>query len=150
MRPTPIVLPTPLLRLAAGATAAVLALSLAPGSAGAQEPADDTAEASVSVRLKLATRPAVEVAVAPRVWPVRLVERAGIPVDGKEAILWALLGFLTWHGAPGTTNATGASEPRVLGRITPGREQLRLPRPAVWPPRRLRVLSSATAGEGPP
>jgi anhydro-N-acetylmuramic acid kinase len=72
----------------------------------------------------------------------------GIPADGKEAVLWALLGFLTWHGVPGTTTATGAHEPSVLGRITPGVEPLRLPPPAHAfhkRPRRLRVLT--TAGE---
>jgi anhydro-N-acetylmuramic acid kinase len=65
----------------------------------------------------------------------------GIPADGKDVVLWALLGFLTWHGVPGnmigTTGATGATHPRILGRITPGLEPLRLPKPAVWPPRRL-------------
>jgi anhydro-N-acetylmuramic acid kinase len=65
----------------------------------------------------------------------------GIPAEGKEVVLWALLGFLTWHGLPGSTVATGALEPRVLGRITPGLEPLRLPKPATWPPRRLRVVT---------
>lgn len=67
--------------------------------------------------------------------------RYGIPVMGKEVVLWALLGFLTWHGLAGSSAATGASEPRILGRITPGLEALRLPKPATWPPRRLSVLS---------
>jgi anhydro-N-acetylmuramic acid kinase len=74
---------------------------------------------------------------------VRLVtsDERGIPADAKEVVLWALLGFLTWHGLAGATSATGAREARVLGRITPGLEPLRLPKPAAWPPRRLRVLS---------
>ncbi len=73
-------------------------------------------------------------------------DELGIPVDGKEAVLWALLGFLTWHGVPGSTSATGALVQRVLGRITPGAEPLRLPPPANAyhkRPRRLRVLSTA-------
>jgi anhydro-N-acetylmuramic acid kinase len=73
-------------------------------------------------------------------------DELGIPADGKEAVLWALLGFLTWHGVPGSTTATGALEPRVLGRITPGAEPLRLPPPANAfhkRPRRLRVLTTA-------
>ncbi len=73
-------------------------------------------------------------------------DELGIPADSKEAVLWALLGFLTWHGVPGTTSATGALEPSVLGRITPGAEPLRLPPPANAfhkRPRRLRVLTTA-------
>ena len=91
MRPTTTsVLPTHLLRLGASATAAVLALSLVPGAAGAVEPANNTAsgtvDAPVSVRLKVATQPAVEVAVASRVWPARLVALAGVPVDGNDLV----------------------------------------------------------------
>lgn len=73
-------------------------------------------------------------------------DELGIPADGKEAVVWALLGFLTWHAVPGSNSATGALEPRVLGRITPGAEPLRLPPPANAfhkRPRRLRVLTTA-------
>jgi anhydro-N-acetylmuramic acid kinase len=73
-------------------------------------------------------------------------DELGIPADSKEAVVWALLGFLTWHGVPGTTTATGALEQRVLGRFTPGAEPLRLPPPANAfhkRPRRLRVLTTA-------
>ncbi len=71
-------------------------------------------------------------------------DERGIPADGKEAVMWALLGFLTWHGVPGSTSATGAAEPRVLGRISPGEEPLRLPPPAAAfhkRPRRLHVFA---------
>ncbi len=52
----------------------------------------------------------------------------GLPADAKEAYLFALLGFLTWHGVPGTvTGATGSATARVLGRISPGNAPLRLP-----------------------
>jgi anhydro-N-acetylmuramic acid kinase len=71
--------------------------------------------------------------------PILPSDDRGIPVDGKEVVMWALLGFLTWHGLAGTTSATGALTPRILGRVTPGAEPLRLPKPAVWPARRLRV-----------
>jgi anhydro-N-acetylmuramic acid kinase len=51
--------------------------------------------------------------------------------------LFALLGFLTWHGVPGVVHgATGAGMPRVLGRISPGNAPLRLPEPHE-PPRAL-------------
>jgi anhydro-N-acetylmuramic acid kinase len=87
--------------------------------------------------------PALMEAIGRRLEGTSLVSSArhGIPVEGKEVVLWALLGFLTWHGLPGATGATGALEPRILGRITPGLEPLRLPKPATWPPRRLTVLT---------
>ena len=96
--------------------------------------------------------PSLMAAIQRSLGPVRLTptDDLGIPADGKEAVAWALLGFLTWHGVPGTTTATGAAEPRVLGRITPGAEPLRLPPPAHAyhkRPRRLRVLTS-TGGPG--
>ena len=67
----------------------------------------------------------------------------GVPADAKEVAMWALLGFLTWYGVPGTTGATGASTPRVLGRISAGNEPLRLPEPGTFP-RRLEVLTVET------
>lgn len=40
--------------------------------------------------------------------------------DAKEAVAFALLGWLTLHDRPGNVpHATGAKGPRVLGRITP-------------------------------
>jgi anhydro-N-acetylmuramic acid kinase len=75
--------------------------------------------------------------------PAELVDSAdfGLPGDAKEAYLAALLGYLTAHGVPGTVpGATGASGPRQLGSITPGRGPLRLPEPAVHPVTRLRVV----------
>lgn len=42
------------------------------------------------------------------------------PGDAKEAVAFALLGYLTLHGQPGNVPAaTGAGGPRVLGAITP-------------------------------
>ncbi|WP_344882261.1 anhydro-N-acetylmuramic acid kinase [Allokutzneria multivorans] len=71
-------------------------------------------------------------------------ESFGIAADAKEAYLTALLGLLTWHGLPANLpTATGASGPRVLGSITPGRRPLQLPEPSSTPPRRLRVLQLA-------
>jgi len=63
---------------------------------------------------------------------VRLVpsDELGAPGDAKEAIAFALIGWLTWHGLPANVPAgTGARGPRVLGAITPGVRPLRLPAP---------------------
>ena len=44
----------------------------------------------------------------------------GIPSDVKEAVAFALIGWATAHGLPGNVpSCTGASGPRVLGRVTP-------------------------------
>jgi anhydro-N-acetylmuramic acid kinase len=59
--------------------------------------------------------------------PVRSADRFGIPSDGKEAISFAILGYLTLHGWPGTLPAcTGADHASVLGHITPGKNYRRL------------------------
>ena len=43
-----------------------------------------------------------------------------VPSDAKEAIAFALIGWFTAHGLPGTIAAcTGAAGERVLGRISP-------------------------------
>ncbi|MFG2291868.1 anhydro-N-acetylmuramic acid kinase [Streptomyces sp. NPDC048603] len=75
---------------------------------------------------------------------LRTSEQAlGLPEAAKEAYAFAVLGYLTLHGMPGTLpECTGAAGPRVLGSLTPGRAPLRLPapydRPAA-PPRTLTV-----------
>lgn len=44
----------------------------------------------------------------------------GIPGDAKEAVAFALIGWATMHGLPANVpSCTGASGPRVLGRIVP-------------------------------
>jgi anhydro-N-acetylmuramic acid kinase len=71
---------------------------------------------------------------------VTLIDDYGLPAQGKEAYLFAVLGYLTLHGLPGTVaTATGAREASVLGSITPGRSPLVLPPPAPSQPRRLRI-----------
>lgn len=90
--------------------------------------------------------PALLAALRRRLGQTRLVtsDEHGLPPDAKEAVMWALLGFLTWHGVPAPA-VTGAAVRRLLGRISPGELPLRLPPPAEAPPRRLRVLTTTTA-----
>ncbi len=83
--------------------------------------------------------PVLMAALARRLAPATLTtsDARGLPSDAKEAYLFALLGFLTWHGVPGVVpGAPGAGTPRVLGRISPGNAPLRLPDPHS-PPRAL-------------
>ncbi len=91
--------------------------------------------------------PALMAALRRRLGAVPLVtsDERGLPSDAKEAYLFALLGFLTWHGLPGVLPApdghpaTGARTARVLGRISPGDRPLALPEPSRFVPRRLRL-----------
>jgi anhydro-N-acetylmuramic acid kinase len=49
-------------------------------------------------------------------------EDIGLDSDNKEALVFALLAYETWHARPGTHPAlTGAHHAAVLGQITPGR-----------------------------
>jgi anhydro-N-acetylmuramic acid kinase len=70
----------------------------------------------------------------------------GLPARAKEAVAFAVLGFLTWHGLPGSvTAATGAQHPCILGSIQPGAGPLLLPAPAPRGPRYLRLYHSSPA-----
>jgi anhydro-N-acetylmuramic acid kinase len=63
----------------------------------------------------------------------------GLPVQAKEAVAFAVLGFLTWNGLPGSvTAATGARRPAILGSIQPGATPLVMPEPATVAPRQMR------------
>lgn len=62
--------------------------------------------------------------------PVRTSDELGLPSAAKEAYAFAVLGFLTAHGLPGTVpQSTGARHASVLGSITPGRGGVRVPAP---------------------
>jgi anhydro-N-acetylmuramic acid kinase len=53
-------------------------------------------------------------------YPLRRFGDLFFPGDAKEAVAFALLGYLTLRGQPGNIPAaTGASGPRVLGTVTP-------------------------------
>jgi anhydro-N-acetylmuramic acid kinase len=71
---------------------------------------------------------------------LRTIDEFGLPAQGKEAYLFALLGYLSVHGLTGTiASATGARAASILGSITPGRMPLRLPEPATTQPRRMLI-----------
>ncbi len=64
----------------------------------------------------------------------------GAPTDDKEAIAFALIGWCSLHGLPGTVpGGTGARGPRILGSLTPGAGPLRLPEPLATAPARLQL-----------
>lgn len=69
--------------------------------------------------------------------PVLTSDRLAVPSAAKEAYAFAVLGFLTVHGLPGTiASCTGARHASVLGSVTPGRDGLpRTARPAAAPTR---------------
>ena len=61
---------------------------------------------------------------------VVLTDELGLPVDTKEAVLMALIGWCTLHGLPGIApGGTGANTASILGSITPGTGPLVLPEP---------------------
>jgi anhydro-N-acetylmuramic acid kinase len=75
---------------------------------------------------------------------VRTSADFGAPPDVKEAIAFALIGWLTAHGLPATVpSCTGAAAPRVLGAIVPGTGPLRLPEPLSTAPTVLRLAGAA-------
>jgi anhydro-N-acetylmuramic acid kinase len=52
---------------------------------------------------------------------LRTMEELGVPAQAKEAVAFALLGWLRWHGLPGNVPAaTGAKRAMVLGKVTEG------------------------------
>jgi anhydro-N-acetylmuramic acid kinase len=61
-----------------------------------------------------------QLAALPGAHPLRRFDELFFPGDAKEAVAFALLGYLALHGQPGNIPAaTGAAGPRVLGTITP-------------------------------
>ncbi|MET7881000.1 anhydro-N-acetylmuramic acid kinase [Micromonospora profundi] len=53
-------------------------------------------------------------------WTLRGIDEWGVPAQAKEAYAFALLGWLSWHGLPGSIpSVTGATRGAVLGSWTP-------------------------------
>ncbi|MBT2471299.1 anhydro-N-acetylmuramic acid kinase [Streptomyces sp. ISL-66] len=77
--------------------------------------------------------------------PLRTSDELGLPSGTKEAYAFAVLGWLTAHGLPGTVpSCTGARHATVLGSITPGGPGLRLPQPLTTAPAQLAVRPTTT------
>jgi anhydro-N-acetylmuramic acid kinase len=48
-------------------------------------------------------------------------DEMGVPSQAKEAVAFALLAWLRWHGLPGNVpSATGAARPVALGKVSLG------------------------------
>jgi anhydro-N-acetylmuramic acid kinase len=72
---------------------------------------------------------------------LRRADDLGVPESAKEALAFALIGFLSASGLTATLpSCTGARHPVILGSLTPGAGPLRLPPPAAVSPRRLVML----------
>ena len=64
--------------------------------------------------------------------PIATIDAYGIAEGAKEALVFALIGFLTVHGLPGAiASCTGASHATVLGSIAPAPRRSRSPQ-AQW------------------
>ena len=91
-------------------------------------------------------------ALLPQGCELLTADQLGMPVDAKEAYLFALLGFLSAHGVAGTAQgaqrrrSTGARRAAVLGSLTPPTP---LVRPASTGPVRRLVLASTPSGLAP-
>jgi anhydro-N-acetylmuramic acid kinase len=73
--------------------------------------------------------------------PLRTSDELGMPSAAKEAYAFAVLGWLSAQGLPGTVpSCTGARHPSVLGSLTPGRDGFPAPAHPAAAPRRLRVV----------
>ena len=69
------------------------------------------------------------------------ISELGISTQSKEAIAFALIGFLSMHGLPGQIpSCTGASGGRVLGSLTPGAIAFNVPEKITTMPKRVRIL----------
>jgi anhydro-N-acetylmuramic acid kinase len=65
----------------------------------------------------------------------------GIDPREKEALAFALIGFLTTHGLPGSIpSCTGAESAQLLGSLTPGKSAITLPEVIKNMPKKLKML----------
>jgi anhydro-N-acetylmuramic acid kinase len=78
--------------------------------------------------------------------PITTIDAYGVAEAAKEALVFALIGFLTVHGLPGAiASCTGATHATVLGSVAPGARPLQLTIGAT-PPTSLRVRTPLRVG----
>lgn len=81
--------------------------------------------------------------------PLRTSGELGLPSAAKEAYAFAVLGFLTLHGLPGTVPAsTGARHASVLGSLTPGGRGTQWPRMPEGTPGPVRLVVNGHENAG--
>ena len=72
---------------------------------------------------------------------VKTIQELGISTQSKEAIAFALIGYLTLHGLAGQIpSCTGASGFRMLGSLTPGKNPFDIPDAIAIMPNRVRII----------
>ena len=78
---------------------------------------------------------------------IRRTDELGVPEAAKEALVFAIIGFLTLRGLPATIpSCTGAVRASVLGSVTPGQGPVPVQvDPGRRPPTRLVVRSASAA-----
>jgi anhydro-N-acetylmuramic acid kinase len=78
----------------------------------------------------------------------RPLDDFGVPEASKEALAFALIGYLTGSGLPASVpSCTGARRSSILGSITPGERPLPAPK-GVTAPSRLVVHKARSFREG--
>jgi anhydro-N-acetylmuramic acid kinase len=69
------------------------------------------------------------------------ISELGISTQSKEAVAFALIGFLSLHGLAGQIpSCTGASGERILGSLTPGAGAFIVPQAIATMPKRVKIL----------
>ena len=69
------------------------------------------------------------------------IMKLGLDPRAKEAVTFALIGFLTLHGLPGQIpSCTGARGERLLGSLTAGNKPLSIPTPISVKPSRIKFV----------
>jgi anhydro-N-acetylmuramic acid kinase len=84
--------------------------------------------------------PVMMAALAARLAPCEVLTMSSLGVDPrqKEALAFAIMGYLSAHGQPGSIpSCTGAGKATILGSFTPGSGPLQLPVPLASAPTRL-------------
>ena len=79
-------------------------------------------------------------ALTQRLAPCEVLSMASLGVDPrqKEALAFAIMGYLSAHGQPGSIpSCTGASKATILGSFTPGSGPLQMPAPLAAAPTKL-------------